>query len=66
MWSIVVFNIWKQVLQNTNGSYPVDEEGLCEFDHLQCDQQADRDQVVVKDDERQQVICKIGRDVTCM
>lgn len=46
-------------------THPVDEEGLCELDHLQSDQQADGDQVVVQDDERQQVICKVGGDVTC-
>lgn len=52
-------------LQNTDGSYPVDEEGLCKLYHLQGDQQADGDQVVVQDDERQQVVCKVCGDVTC-
>lgn len=46
-------------------TYPVNEEGLSELDHLQSDQQADGDQVVVQDDERQQVIRKVGGDVTC-
>lgn len=45
--------------------YPVNEESLCELDHLQGDQQADGDQVIVQDDERQQVVRKIGGDVTC-
>lgn len=45
--------------------YPVNEESLRELDHFQGDQQADGDQVIVEDDERQQVICKISRDVTC-
>lgn len=36
-----------------HGSYPVNEEGLCELNHLQSDQQADGDQVIVQDDERQ-------------
>lgn len=43
--------------------YPVDEEGLCEFHHLQSDQKTDGDQVVVEDDKCQQVICKVGGDV---
>lgn len=46
-------------------TYPVDEEGLCELDHLQSDQQADGDQVVVQDDECQQVVGKVSGDVTC-
>lgn len=46
-------------------THPVDEEGLCELDHLQCDQQADGDQVVVQDDEGQQVVRKVGGDITC-
>lgn len=45
--------------------YPVNEQSLRELDHLQGDQQADGDQVIVQDDERQQVICKISRDVPC-
>jgi len=44
-------------------AYPVDEQCLCELDHLQCDQQADGDQVVVEDDEGQQVVGKVGGDV---
>lgn len=46
-------------------TYPVDEKRLREFDHLQSDQQADGDQVVVQDDERQQVVCKVSRNVAC-
>lgn len=49
---------------DTTSAYPVDEEGLCELDHLQRDQQADGDQVVVQDDEGQQVVCKVCGDVT--
>lgn len=45
-------------------THPVDEKGLCELDHLQSDQQADGDQVVVQDDECQQVIRKVSGDVT--
>lgn len=50
---------------HANGPYPVDEESLCKLDHLQSDQQADGDQVVIQDDERQQVVCKVSGDVTC-
>lgn len=46
-----------------HGSYPVNKESLCELHHLQSDQQADGDQVIVQDDERQQVICKVQGDV---
>lgn len=45
--------------------YPVDEECLCELDHLQSDQQADGDEVVVEDDEGQQVIPEVSGDVPC-
>lgn len=50
--------------EQTDPSYPVNEESLRELDHLQGDQQADGDQVIVQDDERQQVVCKVSGDVT--
>lgn len=60
--------MWQHTLsafKKKNQTYPVNEESLRELDHLQGDQQADGDQVIVQDDERQQVVCKISRDVTC-
>lgn len=65
IWLPAVKYISTHALQSTHGPYPVDEESLCELDHLQSDQQADGDQVVVQDDERQQVIRKVSGDVTC-
>lgn len=59
--------IYIKIIQNLykTHTYPVDEEGLCELDHLQGDQQANGDQVVVQDDECQQVVRKVGGDVAC-
>lgn len=47
-----IFDSFKESTKYYKNTYPVDKEGLCELDHLQSDQQADGDQVVVQDDER--------------
>lgn len=65
MAEILGYLHWEQTKCFIKHTYPVDEEGLGELDHLQGDQQADGDQVVVQDDERQQVVCKVGGDVAC-
>lgn len=57
--------MWQRTLSAFKETYPVNEESLSELDHLQGDQQADGDQVIVQDDECQQVVRKISRDVTC-
>lgn len=40
-------------------THPVYEEGLRVLHDLECHQQADRNQVVVQDDKRQQVVAEI-------
>lgn len=42
-------------------THPVDEKGLDELDHLQCDQETDGDQVVEQDDEGEKVEAKVSR-----
>jgi len=43
----------------------VDEGGLDEAHHFDRHLQRDRDQVVEQDDERQQVVAKVGRRQVC-
>ena len=53
---------WSLLFQET---HPVDEDGLDELDDLECDLQADGDEVVEQDDERQQVVPEVRRLQLC-
>lgn len=59
---IVKFSFW---LKSVYFTHPVDEEGLDELDNLECDQETDRDQVVEKDDEGEEVEAEVCSSTIC-